>query len=68
VDSSAAFLKELSMPSKKCRCNNCKCKIKVKQKATLAKKGEAKKDTLKSVEGRPPANVSATFKVKLKRK
>lgn len=47
-----------------------KGRIVVSQKAKIVKKGgqTAKKDTLQRVEGRPPANVAPTFRVKIRKK
>lgn len=45
-----------------------KVKIKVSQKARIRKKNEQPKGTMKKVQGRPPANVAPTFRVKIKKK
>ena len=45
-----------------------KGKIKVSQKARVRKKSEQPKDTLKKVQGRPPADVAPTFRIKIKKK
>ena len=42
-------------------------RIVVKQRARVRKKSE-RKGTLQRVEGRPPANVAPTFRVKIKKK
>jgi len=46
----------------------CRCKCKVSQKARVRKKDEQPKDTLKKVQGRPPADVAPTFRIKIKKK
>lgn len=42
----------------------------VRSKAKIVKKGTqtAKKDTLQRVDGRPPADIAPTFKVKIRKK
>ena len=44
-----------------------KRKLRVRQKASVRKKGEGK-DSLKKVQGRPPADNTATLKLKVRRK
>lgn len=50
------------------RARKCKCKCHIKEKAQIVKKGQQiwKNDTLPKVQGRPPANVAPTLRVKLK--
>ena len=42
-------------------------RLKIRQSASVRKKGEGK-DSLKKVQGRPPADVAPTFRVKIRRK
>ena len=44
-----------------------KGKIKLSQRASVRKKGEGK-DSLKKIQGRPPADVAPTFRIKIKKK
>lgn len=44
-----------------------KAKVKISQRAKFRKKSE-RPDSLKRVEGRPPADVGVTFKVKVRKK
>ena len=44
-----------------------KRKLRVRQKASVRKKGEGK-DSLKKVQGRPPADVAPTLRIKVRRK
>lgn len=45
-----------------------KGKIKVSQKARVRKKNEQRKDTIPRMQARPPADVGATFRIKIKKK
>ena len=45
-----------------------KVKIKVSQKARVRKKSEQPKDTMPRMQARPPADVGATFRIKIKKK
>jgi hypothetical protein len=45
-----------------------KRKIKLSQMARVRKKNEEKNDTMPRMQGRPPANVAPTFRVKIKKK
>ena len=61
----------MATPKKKrSKAKKKKGRIVVSQKAKIVKKGgqAAKKDTLQKVEGRPPANVAPTFRVKIRKK
>ena len=61
----------MATPKKKrSKAKKRKGRIVVSQKAKIVKKGTqtAKKDTLQRVEGRPPADIAPTFKVKIRRK
>ena len=61
----------MATPKKKrSKAKKRKGRIVVSQKAKIVKKGTqtAKKDTLQRVEGRPPANVAPTFRVKIRKK
>ena len=44
-----------------------KRRVRVKQKAQVRKKGEGR-DSLKKVQGRPPADVAPTLRIKVKKK
>ena len=44
-----------------------KRRVRIKQKAQVRKKGEGR-DSLKKVQGRPPADVAPTFRVKIRKK
>ena len=41
-------------------------RLKIRQKASVRKKGEG--DSLKKIQGRPPADVAPTFRIKIKKK
>ena len=45
-----------------------KRKIRVKTGAKVVKKDSVKNDTLPKVQGRPPADVAPTFRVKIRKK
>ena len=45
-----------------------KRKIRIKTGAKVVKKGSVKNDTLPKVQGRPPADVAPTFRVKIRKK
>jgi len=45
-----------------------KGKIRVKTGAKVVKKDSVKNDTLPRVQGRPPADVAPTFRVKIRKK
>lgn len=48
--------------------NKRKGKIKIRKSVGLRKKSEQPKDTLKKVQGRPPADVAPTFRIKIRKK
>lgn len=45
-----------------------KAKVKVKTKAQVKKKGTKKKGDIPRMQARPPADVGATFRIKIKKK
>lgn len=45
-----------------------KAKVKISQRAKFRKKSEQPTDTLKKVEGRPPANNAPTLRLKIRKK
>ena len=66
----ATFLKHTQMayPKPKRKKRKVRSKVRIKTNASMMKKGEARNDTLPKVQGRPPADVAPTFKVKIKKK
>lgn len=58
----------MATPKKKKRQQKRKVSIKVTQKAQVVRKDSVRNDTIQKVQGRPPANNGATFKVKLRKK
>ena len=45
-----------------------KRKIRVRTGAKIVKKDSVKNDTLQKIQGRPPADVAPTFRVKIRKK
>ena len=61
----------MAQPKKRAtRARKCKCKCHISQSLEMRRRGQqiGKNDTLPKVQGRPPANVAPTLRVKLKRK
>lgn len=48
--------------------NKRKAKVKVRQSAQIVRKDSVKNENFPNIEGRPPANNGATFKVKIRKK
>jgi hypothetical protein len=57
-------------PKKRFKPRKVKRRVVISQRAQLVKKGvlKAKNDTLRQVQGRPPADLAPTFKIKIRRK
>lgn len=56
------------MAKPRARKRRAKGKVRISQRTRLRKRSEQPKDTLKKVEGRPPADVGPTFRVKIRKK
>ena len=59
------------MPKKRVKKKNYlkrKGKINLSRKVRIRKKSEQPKDSLEKIDGRPPADVGPTFKIKIRKK